>query len=162
MVGMLGLCGLVSGQSGALRAAESLGRLVGQKTLKVEGETVFVFHAVPEAWQDLSFDRLTPTPALRISAKRQHGLTVWIRIERLADPGERKGSQLKLRDPFAGRFPTWNRSGVKPIGKDYVIELKAGEALEGRAGPEDPRRSARERNRSQIRCKGKRDVHTQR
>jgi hypothetical protein len=43
---------------------------------------------------------------------------------------ERDG-ELRLRDPFGGATAVWSRSDIRREGGDWVLELRAGEMLEG-------------------------------
>ena len=91
------------------------------------GGTLRVFPAVSEKWSDASFENLRAQGALVVSARRQAGQTIWVRIRALAD------SPLRLRDPFDGRRVTWNLPGVKKTGRDYEYTLPAGVVLFGQA-----------------------------
>lgn len=105
---------------------------VQEMLLQSWGGSVRVFPAVAKEWQDCEFHDLRAEGGFKVSAKRQHGLTVWVRVEATVD------SELNLRDPFAGQTPTWNRKDVKLDGPNYIVKLKKGQVLEGRASPEDP------------------------
>lgn len=110
--------------------------------LQSDGGTVNVFPAVAKEWQDCEFHDLRAEGGFKVSAKRQHGITVWVKVE-YAPVGQTLQSAssgtLTLRDPFGGQSPTWNRKDVKLDGPDYEVTLKKGQVLEGRASPEDPR-----------------------
>ncbi len=42
---------------------------------------------------------------------------------------------LRLRDPFGGADVRWNRADLKREGDDYLVEMEAGQVLEGRLKP---------------------------
>ncbi len=90
--------------------------------------TVRVFPAVPESWRDVSFRDLRAEGALRVSARREGGRAVWVRIV-----AERPGRVL-LRDPFAGHNPVW--AGIRPTRSEqgWTADLPEGGELEGRIG----------------------------
>ncbi len=63
-----------------------------------------------------------------MSARREHGVTTWFRIE-----AGRAGT-LRVRDNFGGRVPTWNRPGVRKAGANFEVRLAAGEVVEASVG----------------------------
>jgi alpha-L-fucosidase 2 len=89
------------------------------------GGVLRVFPAVSAEWRDVSFDRLRAEGGFTVSARRVAGRTA--RVEVTA----RVAGTLWLRDPFGGADATWNRSGVRRDGRDYVVELPAGATLIG-------------------------------
>jgi alpha-L-fucosidase 2 len=99
---------------------------VHEMLLQSWGGTVRVFPAVSQRWPDVSFENLRAQGGFKVSAVRQGGRTVRIRIEATLD------SNLRLRDPFPGGAPEWSLAGVSRDGRDYVLSLKRGQILEGK------------------------------
>ncbi|MEZ5043738.1 MAG: hypothetical protein R2828_27825 [Saprospiraceae bacterium] len=58
---------------------------------------VHVFPAIPEGWQDLSFQQLRTEGAFLVSAKQEKGIVTRVQIE------STMGGVLKLKNPFATR-----------------------------------------------------------
>lgn len=102
---------------------------VHEMLLQSWGGVVRAFPAVVEAWPDASFDRLRAEGGFIVSAQREGGKTLSVRIEATV-PGT-----LRLRDPFGGRPAAWSRPDVKREGADWVCTLESGAVLEGRLAP---------------------------
>jgi len=102
------------------------GQAVHEMLLGSWGDVVRIFPAVPEKWSDVSFQDLRAEGGFVVSARREKGETVWVRIEATHD------ASLQLRDPFVGKPVSWNRTDVRKTGPDYRCTLAAGEALEGK------------------------------
>lgn len=85
-----------------------------------------VFPAVPQVWKEAAFDDLRVEGGHRVSARRERGETVWLRVE--AGPGGGKG--IRIRDNFGSRQPHWSRDGVRKVDGDYVVDLGPGEGVE--------------------------------
>lgn len=100
---------------------------VHEMLLQTWGGVVRIFPAVSAEWRDASFKNWRGEGALTISADRREGKTRWVSVT------SERGGEVRLRDPFAGTKPTWSRRGVKRVGTDYVVQLKAGETVEGSA-----------------------------
>jgi alpha-L-fucosidase 2 len=94
------------------------------------GGVVRIFPAVPAAWADVSFEDLRAEGGYRVSARRKDGRTVAVSIR-----AEHAG-RLRLRDPFGGRPASWSRGDVAKSQDDDLVNLRAGETLEGTAGAE--------------------------
>jgi alpha-L-fucosidase 2 len=88
-------------------------------------EVLRVFPATPARWRDAAFEDLRAEGGHRVSARREAGVTTWLRVT------AGRAGDVRLRDPFAGRPPRWSRDGVRRDGADYVVSLRAGEAIEG-------------------------------
>ncbi len=102
------------------------GQAVHEMLLQIWGGVVRIFPAVSVEWRDIEFDELRGEGALRVSARRRDGRTVWVKIT------AEKDALLRLRDPFQGAKARWNLRGVKRTGGDYTCKLGAGQMLEGR------------------------------
>jgi len=107
---------------GNFAAAEA----VHEMLLQSWGGGVRVFPAVPDKWQDVQFASLHAEGGWKVSAIRKAGKTVSLSITANRD------AQLRLRDPFPGANPTWNLEGVTKDGPDYLVQMKAGQELNGR------------------------------
>jgi alpha-L-fucosidase 2 len=90
-----------------------------------DSEVIRVFPAVPKAWADASFDDLRAEGGHRVSARREGGATVWVRVT-----AGRTGV-LRVRDPFGRLAVNWSRPGVTRVGANYEVTLKKGETFEG-------------------------------
>jgi alpha-L-fucosidase 2 len=84
------------------------------------------FPAVPSRWREAAFDDLRAEGGYRVSARRENGATVWLRVAATRD------GVVKIRDAFGGRQPVWNRPGVEKIGQEWQCQLRTGEFLEAR------------------------------
>jgi len=72
------------------------GAAIQEMLLQSYGGVVRVFPAVPEAWATAAFTTLRAQGAFLVSARREGGQTVEVRVEAEA------GGRLVLEDPFAG------------------------------------------------------------
>lgn len=86
---------------------------------------VRIFPATPERWKDARFENLRAEGGFQVSASRRDHQTVWMQIRATVD------GTLRVLDNFGGRSPKWNRNDVRKNGDYYVLDLKAGEILEG-------------------------------
>jgi alpha-L-fucosidase 2 len=111
------------------------GQAVHEMLLQSWGGRLRVFPAVPEKWRSVAFDDLRAEGAWRVSARREGARTTWVRIVAT------RAGQVRLRDPFAGQTPRWNRPDVTKDGSDFLCRLGAGEALEALASPGGARRA---------------------
>jgi alpha-L-fucosidase 2 len=87
-------------------------------------EVIRIFPAVPAQWRDVSFTDLRAEGGLRVSARRENGAAVWLRIVAGRD------SVVRIRDNFNGRRMQWSRAEVKKEGTNFAMFLKAGESVE--------------------------------
>ena len=89
------------------------------------GATLCVFFpATPARWRQVAFDDLRTEGGYRISARRENGVTAWLKVVASHD------GVLKIRDNFGDCTPVWSRPNVKKIGKDWQCFLEAGESIE--------------------------------
>jgi len=96
-----------------------------------EPGTIRVFPAAPWRWHEASFEDLRAEGGHRVSARRERNGTTWLRV--VAGPE----SPVRIRDGFGGREVRWSRGGVRKEGRDFVVELKPGETIEGTLPPPD-------------------------
>ncbi len=87
-------------------------------------EVIRLFPATPWRWHEVAFTDLRAEGGYRVSARREHNATTWLRIT-----AGRSGT-LRVRDNFAGRLPQWNRKGVRKVGSNFEVFLKKGQSLE--------------------------------
>jgi alpha-L-fucosidase 2 len=91
---------------------------------KRDTEVIRLFPAAPWRWHDVAFNDLRAEGGYRVSAQRVNNATTWFRIVATRD------GVLRLRDNFGDRTPSWNRKGVKKIGPNYQVQVRAGDRLE--------------------------------
>jgi hypothetical protein len=84
-----------------------------------------IFPAMPWKWHEASFTDLHAEGGFIVSAERQNNATTGFKIKATTD------GELHLRDNFGGAKPKFNRK-VKKVGRDYVVNLKAGQRLTGK------------------------------
>ncbi len=89
-----------------------------------EPGAIRLFPATPWRWHTASFADLRVEGGHRVSARRERNATTWLRVV-----AGRTGA-VRIRDNFGGRQPRWSRAGVRKVGPDYVVSLKAGEVIE--------------------------------
>jgi len=87
-------------------------------------EVIRIFPATSARWQDASFEDLRAEGGYRVSARRENGATTWFRVT-----ASRSG-RLRVRDNFGGRAPSWNRGGVRKVGANFEVEVKASDVVE--------------------------------
>jgi hypothetical protein len=86
-------------------------------------EVIRVFPAVPWRWHRTRFADLRTEGGHRVSAARRNNATASFTLTAGRD------GEVRIRDNFGSRRPTWNRSGVKRSGRDYVVHLSRGETI---------------------------------
>lgn len=97
-----------------------------QMLLQGWGGKVRVFSAVPQEWENLSFDGLLATGGFEVSAERKNGVSQFIAIKSRA--GELCVIQTDLRGPI--RVEGIATSKLRKLSDDsYQIDLKAGEEV---------------------------------
>lgn len=87
-------------------------------------EILRIFPATPWRWHEASFTDLRAEGGHRVSARREHNATTWLRIV------AGKDGMVRIRNNFKGRKPKWNRSGVREVGDCFELKLKKGQAIE--------------------------------
>lgn len=121
----LGLCSY-EGRPFTLEANFVAGQSIHEMLLQSWGGVLRIFPAMPNEWLDAGFDSLRTEGAFLVSARRENGQTMWIRIV-----AECSG-QFKVKDPFNGKKVFWNNRKIKKIGKIYQCNLKTGDSLDGK------------------------------
>jgi alpha-L-fucosidase 2 len=87
-------------------------------------EVIRLFPATSARWRDASFEDLRAEGGYHVSARRENGATTWFRVT------SSRAGVLRVRDNFGGRAPSWNRSGVRKVGANYEVAVKAGDVVE--------------------------------
>ncbi|MGH3384725.1 MAG: glycosyl hydrolase family 95 catalytic domain-containing protein [Nocardioidaceae bacterium] len=108
-----------------LSAAQSVHDMV----LQSWGDTIRIFPAIPAAWDDAVIHRLRTEGAFLVSARREGGRTVWVRVESLAGepcrlslPGLADGT-VSVRPTSGSPSPVaWHRDG-----EVIVLDLAEGD-----------------------------------
>lgn len=81
---------------------------------------VHIFPAIPENWEDVSFDKLRTEGAFLVSADRKNGDVQRIKIH------SEKGGTIKIKNPF--KDLSYKSSGINAVGTNVIsIEMQAGE-----------------------------------
>ena len=83
-----------------------------------------LFPATPWRWHNASFENLRAEGGHKVCARRENNATTWFRIVAGRD------GLIRVRDNFGGRVPMWNRKGVRKVGGNFEIEIKAGRSIE--------------------------------
>ncbi len=97
-----------------ISAAESMHNML----LQSWGDTILVFPAIPDAWEDISFHHLRTEGAFLISAVKRNGLTKFVHIESLA------GEPCKVKTDIQGEIKIDSDSKVQhSIDADNTIHL---------------------------------------
>jgi alpha-L-fucosidase 2 len=104
---------------------------VHEMLLQSFGGIVRVFPATSLLWTDAAFDELCAEGGFVVSARKVAGATRTVTVR-----ATKKGT-LRLRDPFGGREPSWNRADVVRAGSDFVLEMALDDVLVG--SPAAPR-----------------------
>ena len=87
-------------------------------------EVIRIFPATSARWRDASFEDLRAEGGYRVSARREGGATTWFRVT------ASRAGVLRVRDNFGGRAPSWNRAGVRKVGANFEVQVKAGDVVE--------------------------------
>ncbi|GAB5551420.1 MAG: hypothetical protein Sapg2KO_10110 [Saprospiraceae bacterium] len=84
---------------------------------------IHLFPAVPEDWEEISFDQLRTEGAFLVSAKKENGNLVSVQIK------SEKGSLLKLKNTFSKKDFKCSVAYEIDINGLIVIETKAGDVI---------------------------------
>ncbi|WP_439184316.1 glycosyl hydrolase family 95 catalytic domain-containing protein [Carboxylicivirga taeanensis] len=85
---------------------------------------VKLFPAIPGAWSDVSFDNLRTQGAFLISAKKQNGITVSVKVK------SEKGGKLKLYNPFESECIKISKGDFTISSGIIVVDMKEGQEIE--------------------------------
>jgi alpha-L-fucosidase 2 len=99
---------------------------VQEMLLQSHTGVVRIFPAVPEAWRDIAFTRLRAYGGFLVSAKKQGGRVVEVRVT------SERGGRLRLENPFPGGVYEASRLSVGSARTDGAVieaDLRPGEEL---------------------------------
>lgn len=91
---------------------------------KPHSSVIRVFPAMSERWKDAAFEDLWAEGGFQVSAKREGGKTVMVRVRAT------RAGVVVVRDPFVGTAAKWNRE-VEREGGVIRVAMLSGEVLEG-------------------------------
>ena len=97
---------------------------VHEMLIRTENKILKLFPAVPSKWGSVGFRDIRAEGGFKVTAQREKGRTVWMRIEATRD------ATLTLNDPFSS-IATWS-SKIEFKEGTARIPLKRGEILEGK------------------------------
>jgi len=100
------------------------GKALHDMQLQSWGDTIRIFPAIPDAWQDTVFHNLRTEGAFLVSAKREKGATSWIRIKSLA------GEPCKVDTGMTGTLQVVQDGVTRVIAESngiLTLDLKKGE-----------------------------------
>ena len=83
-----------------------------------------IFPAMPWRWHDASFERLRAEGGYLVSARWENNATTWFRVEATRD------GTLRIRNAFGGRKPRFTGGAPRLEGRDFVLDVRAGDAVE--------------------------------
>ena len=111
------------GYPGAWSEATGIIAPVQECLLESWDNIIEVFPATPKAWGDVSFDNLRAEGAFLVSAKRQKGKTIYVKI--LSE----KGGELLLQDPFDGEKISTGNTELGYSDGFYRASLEPGQSV---------------------------------
>jgi alpha-L-fucosidase 2 len=97
---------------------------VHEMLLQSWNNVIRVFPATPARWSHAAFDDLRAEGGYRVSARRENGVTTWLKVVAGRD------GVVKIRDNFDDQMPVWSRPNMNKVGKDWQCLLKSGETVE--------------------------------
>jgi len=98
------------GKNQVIETPLSAANAISEMLLQSWGGKIRVFPAMPDNWQEASFDRLRTQGAFLVSAVRKNGQTHWVKIKSLAG------------EPCVVKIPNWNNSFQGNSGRKYAIK----------------------------------------
>ena len=94
---------------------------INEMLLQSWGDTIRVFPAIPENWQDVSFQNLGAEGAFLISAQMKEGELLWVKI--LSE----KGGKLQLKIPEVSKIFIMEQEKLKD---NFIsLQMNAGQAV---------------------------------
>ena len=79
---------------------------------------------MPWRWHDAAFTDLVAEGGHKVSARREHNATTWLRVV------AGRAGELRIRDNFGGRAPAWSKGAPRKSGDDFVFTVKSGDVIE--------------------------------
>jgi alpha-L-fucosidase 2 len=115
------------GKNPVIETPLSTANAISEMLLQSWGGKIRVFPAIPEKWQEASFDKLRTQGAFLVSAVRKNGQTQWVKIKSLTG------------EPCILKIPGWTNAIQKNKGRkisitalqnnEFTLDLKAGEEV---------------------------------
>ena len=112
------------GYPGAWSEATGIIAPIQECLLENRDNVIKIFPAAPEAWGDVTFNKLRTEGAYLVSAERRNGKTTYVKIT------AEKGGKLCLSDPFKGGKCNITGAATRLENGCYYSSLKPGQALE--------------------------------
>ena len=115
------------GKNPVIETPLSAANAISELLLQSWGGKIRIFPAMPEKWQEASFDQLRTQGAFLVSAVRKNGQTQWVKIKSLAG------------EPCIVKIPGWERAIQSDKGRkiaitalannEFALDLKANEEV---------------------------------
>jgi hypothetical protein len=115
------------GKNPVIETPLSAANAISEMLLQSWGGKIRVFPAMPDKWQEASFDKLRTHGAFLVSAVRKNGQTQWVKIKSLAG------------EPCILKIPGWTNAFQKNKGRkisitalqnnEFTLDLKSGEEV---------------------------------
>lgn len=115
------------GKNPVIETPLSAANAISEMLLQSWGGKIRIFPAMPDKWQEASFDKLRTQGAFLVSAVRQNRQTQWVKIKSLAG------------EPCVVKIPGWTKAFLKSKGRkinitslpnnEFALDLKAGEEV---------------------------------
>lgn len=96
-------------------------RMLQDMLIQSWGDKIRIFSGVPDSWGDVVFHNLRAEGGFEVSAKKENGKTVWVRIKNNA------GGKCRIEPHFAEKFKVSGARIKKLNGKTYELDIKKGE-----------------------------------
>ncbi len=117
----------VGGKNPVIETPLSAANAISEMLLQSWGGKIRIFPAMPDKWQEASFDKLRTQGAFLVSAVRKNGQTQWVKIRSLAG------------EPCIVKIPGWTKVFLKNKGRkitfttlpnnEFLLDLKTGEEV---------------------------------
>lgn len=117
----------VGGKNPVIETPLSAANAISEMLLQSWGGKIRIFPAMPDKWQEASFDKLRTQGAFLVSAVRKNGQTQWVKIKSLAG------------EPCVVKIPGWSNVFLKNNGRkisctvlpnnEFSLDLKQGEEV---------------------------------
>ncbi len=98
----LGMNGIYYLSTPCIETSLSYNTCVQDMLLQSWGDKIRIFPALPDAWTDVEFHNFRAEGAFLVSAKRERGVTIWVRIISLV------GGSVEIADSMGGGFVRLN------------------------------------------------------
>jgi alpha-L-fucosidase 2 len=115
------------GKNPVIETPLSAANAISEMLLQSWGGKIRIFPAMPDKWQEASFDKLRTQGAFLVSAVRKNGQTQWVKIKSLAG------------EPCIVKIPGWTNAFQKSKGRkisitalqnnEFTLDLKISEEI---------------------------------